>query len=391
MSDALDRLLLALDAQRGFDGFDEGLLWAALHAAGVTASWREAVIAAGGPAAVLERGVLPAFAVPQRRQRLLDKDGLTVRLRHLAPWLAVGGRVAGGVDELRRCADEPVVCFYAAGAGRLPSPETPAVAIVGSREADIGHVERTAALANALVDAGVVVVSGGAKGVDKAAQNAARLHRAPFVVVGGDLPQKQPVDVAIDPGLCWVTPFAPWEKPGAWNFAQRNNWIAALADVVIVVCGGEASGTRHTVEAAARLGRPIATVPVDADDRLGFIPRALLEHGIGHEVDDRDLDVDALLHLKPRVQALSAWRSLYRAPAARRRRDVPLALPLPLDGDEGPPLVRLLRLHGGELLIDEAASRLQKSMRELLVDAAALEMDGTLRREGALLCLVESR
>jgi predicted Rossmann fold nucleotide-binding protein DprA/Smf involved in DNA uptake len=390
MSESLDRLLLALAAGRGFATVDDDLLWAAVHASGVTGHWREAVIAAGGPGAVLERGVLPAFGVAQRRQRLLDREGIALRLQQLLPWLNVGGRVVGGSAELRRCADEPVVCLYGIGHGRLPPPEQPAVAVIGSRGADLEHVERTARFTQSLVDAGVVVVSGGAAGVDTAAQKTARLHQGNVVVVGGALPQKLPDMVGLDPGLCWVTPHAPWDHPAKFNFVVRNSWIAALADVVVVVCGGATSGTRHTVVAAVRLGRPVAPLAVDDDDPLGVVPRAVLEHGVGHEVDD-DVDVDALLRLQPRDGARDAWRAWFKTPFSRRRREPrPLALPLPFaDDDDAPPLLRLLRLHGGELLIDEAAARLQTSMRELLVDAARLEVDGTLRREGAMLLLLD--
>lgn len=408
VTQALDRLLLALESGRGFAGTDPGLLWSAVHAAGVTPPWREAVLAAGGPAAVLERGVLPAFAVPWRRSRLLDLAGIAGRMARLLPWLNGGGRVVYDPVELARCADEPVVCFYGIGDGRLPPPQVPTVAIVGSREASLQHIGRTARLTQTLVEAGVVIVSGGARGVDRAAQKTARLQKGQVVVVAGELPVKAPDDVVRDPGLCWVTPHAPWDPPAKHLFVARNTWIAALADVVIVVCGGETSGTRHTVEAAAKLGRPVVTLSTDDDDPLSVVPRAILEHGVGHEIDDADFDVDALLHLQPRPGAADAWRACFkpRAAAGKRRDSLPLPLPLPAplagsgDGrtgggavidDYAPPLLRLLRLHGGELLIDEAAARLHTSMRELLIDAAALEMNGTLRREGALLCLVDVR
>jgi predicted Rossmann fold nucleotide-binding protein DprA/Smf involved in DNA uptake len=400
MTHALERLLSALDSGSGFDDVDdEALLWAALHAAGVTAAWREAVRAAGGPAAVLARGVLPAFAVPWRRRRLLDLQGIGQRVQRLLPFLSGGGRVVGDAGELRRCHDEPVLCFYGAGDGRIPAPTTPTVAIVGSREASIRYVERAAMVAGALAAAGVVVVSGGARGVDRAAQRAARLARGAVVVVAGELPTRIPDDVVADRELCWLSPHAPWDHVSKHHFVARNTWIAALADVVIVVCGGETSGTQHTVEAAVRLGRPVATLAVDdAGDLMSAVPKALLEHGVGHEIAD-DVDVDALLRLQPRPGAREAWAAHFARKKGRvvRRRDVPLPLPLMAPAhdalafadDGAPPLLRLLRRHGGELLIDEAAARLQTSMRELLVDAAALEMNGTLRREGALLCLVD--
>ncbi len=403
MTAALDRLLVALESGTGFDDVEPGLLWAALAAAGITPSWREAVRAAGGPGALLARGMVPAFTQPQRRPRLLDRPGIAARLEKLAPFLSAGGRVVSADDELERFVDEPVLCFYGCGHGRLPRSSTPVVAVVGSRDARVEHLERTSRVTQALVDAGVTIVSGGAIGIDRAAQHTARLHRGAFVVVAGDLPIKRPDPVIADPDLCWVTPHAPWDMHGRHQWAKRNTWIAAAADVVIVVCGGALSGTRHTVEAAVKLGRPVVTLPIlDVDDPLMVIPRALLDHGIGHEIDD-DVDVDALLRLQPRVgarEAFRAWSSTTGKPrggtlSSSRGGTLPLPLSpslsdaeLALDDDEAPPLLRLLRAHGGRLLIDEAAARLCTTMRALLVDAAALELDGALRREGALLCLV---
>ena len=381
----LHRLLSALDRGGGFDDVDEPLLWAALDAAGITGNWREAIVAAGGPARVLEKGAVPAFAEPSRRARLLDHAGIARRVATLEPWLRMGGRVVADPVSMRRFVSAPVMCFYGAGGGAVPALSTPTVAVVGSREADVGYIERTARVSSALAEAGVVVVSGGARGVDKAAQKSARLHSGAVVVVSPDTAVKRPDDVAVDTGLCWLSPYGPWTRPGRWLCVERNTWIAAAADVVIVICGDATSGTRHTVDAALRLGRPVVTLPVgDEAGRMGVIPRALLEHGVGHEIDD-DVDVDALLRLQPRPGAREAWTAFLRG---RPGHQPPLPF-LALD-DHAPPLLRLLRAAGGSLLIDEAAARLHTSMRELLVDAAALEVDGALRREGALLCLVHA-
>ena len=116
-----------------------------------------------------------------------------------------------------------------------------------------------------------MIVSGGAGGIDTAAQQGARSVDGDVVVISGRSLQGRaavPDEVRSDPGLCWLTPYAPWSPPGAAKnrFAQRNAFIAAMADVVIAVCGGERSGTRHTIEAALRFGRPVVSLDVDVDD-----------------------------------------------------------------------------------------------------------------------------
>ena len=379
----LRRLLQALHSGSGFHDVEESLLWAALDAAGVTGKWREAIIAAGGPATVFAHGTVSAFAEPGRRARLLDPEGIAARLHSLDPWLRGGGRVVAGIEEMRRFAAAPVMCFYGAGTGRVPGPHTPTVAVVGSRAADAAYIEASARLSSLLAEAGVVVVSGGARGVDRAAHRSARLHSGAVVVVSPDIATHQPDEVDADPALCWLSPFAPWTRPGRWLCVERNTWIAAAADVVIVICGSASSGTRHTVDAALRLKRPVVTLGVkEGHGALSVMPRALLEHGVGQQIDD-DVDVDALLALRPLPGAHKAWGAFLKG-----RTPAPTLPFSSAPADDAPALLRLLRAAGGSLLIDEAAARLQTSVRALLVDAAALELDGALRREGALLCLV---
>jgi predicted Rossmann fold nucleotide-binding protein DprA/Smf involved in DNA uptake len=380
---------------QGYDDVEEALAWAALDAAGVHGGWREAVVQAGGPQAVLRRGALSSFASPARRTRVLASADIAQRLEALRPWLAAGARVVVG-DELQRFASHPVCCFYGFGTGRVPalrdtpgrpSGGAPVVALVGSRQADDRWCARVERLAAACARAGAVVVSGGARGIDRAAQRAARAAGGAVIVVQG-LQARPPVDVDVDPGLCWLTPYGPWRTGASRLFAERNAWIAAAADVVVVVCGSARSGTRHTIDAALRFARPIATLRADDDDPLGVIPRRLAAAG-APIIDDEDVDVAALLALPAgsTANALPLFHdrdqeSQSGGQAPIDDRDAPA--PDPLHASTPQPLLRLLR-GSGPLLIDDAAARLCLSVRELLVDVAVLEIDGLIRRDGALL------
>jgi DNA processing protein len=323
---------------------------------------------------------------------VLSPDALAARLEALRPWLKAGGRVVVG-DELARFDRHPVCCLYGFGDGRVPLPRAhsgrPLVAIVGSRSADLGWCLRAERIAAACARAGVVVVSGGAAGIDRAAQQAARDAGGDVVVVQGTT-ARPPFDVVSDPGLCWLTPYGPWRAGARHLFAERNAWIAACADVVVVVCGAGRSGTRHTVDAALRFRRPVVTLAARDDDALGVIPRRLVARG-APVVDDTAVDVDALL-------ATPWWGDGLALPGlldevddvviARRAPidtdDAPLRVDGRSDDNAAPPIVRLLA-RSGPLLIDDAAARLCTPVRALLADVALLEVDGVVRREGALL------
>jgi predicted Rossmann fold nucleotide-binding protein DprA/Smf involved in DNA uptake len=373
------------------DDTPEALCWAALDAAGIGGGYRAAVVAAGGPLAVLRGGALSAFVSPRRRRQVLDVDAVAARLALLSPWLGVGMQIVAEDDSLRRFRDHPACAFYGAGAP-LPNPARPVVAIVGSREAGPRLLERTARLAARLAAAGAVVVSGGAVGVDQAAQQAARATSGDVVVISGAALMGRlmlPTEVRTDPGLCWLTPYAPW-SPGRphGRFAQRNAFIAAMADVVVAVAGGPKSGTRHTVEAGLLFGRPVVGLaPCDAQPELAALAVRLVESEAGVIVDD-DADLADLLALRPVIDGHTRWQHHGQ-----------LSLPLSSTGPTSAlsttdarfdasstdhVLLRLLRARG-PLSFDDAAAALAIDVRDLLVDVAELEIDGALRRDGALL------
>ena len=143
-----------------------------------------------------------------------------------------------------------------------------AVAVVGSRDADDRAVRFAFDLACALARAGVVVVSGGARGIDAAAHRGAlhargrtwsiaptghehcypRTHAKLFETIGRG------------PGAV-VWPFAP-DYRHVSAFLSRNRVLVALADAVVVVQAGPKSGALHAAVCARSMRRPLWVVPV---------------------------------------------------------------------------------------------------------------------------------
>jgi DNA processing protein len=180
---------------------------------------------------------------------------------------------AGYPRRLRALRSAPSELHVRHGAGLAWADAAHSVAIVGTRAAPAQAVERTRTLACALAERGVVIVSGGALGVDAAAhQGALDSHARAGVgttvaVLGCGLDVVYPpqhADLFRDicaAGGALISPFRADAPPRAGHFVRRNAVIAGLVDAVIVIGAGATSGALHTAAAAARLGRLVAAMP----------------------------------------------------------------------------------------------------------------------------------
>ena len=74
-----------------------------------------------------------------------------------------------------------------------------------------------------------------------------------------------------------VSEYPPGTKPSAWNFPARNRIIAGLSEGVLVVSGGEKSGTRSTAESAYTYGRDVFAFPYTIGEPTGAGCNALLK------------------------------------------------------------------------------------------------------------------
>lgn len=141
-----------------------------------------------------------------------------------------------------------------------------AVAVVGSRKACDDAMAFASEIAGALVRADIVVVSGGAEGIDAAAHaTALRDGGRTWVVAGTDPEHCYPAShaelfdsIARGPGaMLW--PFEGCGHRGA--FLARNQVLVALSDAVVVVQAGARSGALHAASCARALKKPLWVVP----------------------------------------------------------------------------------------------------------------------------------
>lgn len=159
----------------------------------------------------------------------------------------------------------------------------PAVAIVGARNASAAGRALAGELARDLGQAGFVVVSGLARGIDAAAHQAALATGTVACVAGGidvpSPPEHAALHEAIGRQGLLVSEQPPGTEPQARHFPRRNRLIAGLAQGVVVIEAAHGSGSLITARLAAEAGREVMAVPGHPRDPRARGGNALLKSG----------------------------------------------------------------------------------------------------------------
>lgn len=162
---------------------------------------------------------------------------------------------------------------------------TTRVSVVGSRQASEEGRRRAAVLVRALVERGIVVVSGLAEGIDTVAhETAIRLGGRTTAILGTGLDEVFPeenrrLQERIIEGHLAVSQFRPGTAPQRGNFPMRNRTMALLTDSTVIVEAGDKSGTLHQGWEALRLGRPLMLMESVAKDPALSWPEEMIRYG----------------------------------------------------------------------------------------------------------------
>jgi DNA processing protein len=182
-------------------------------------------------------------------------------------------------------AHDPPPGLFLRGVAACDLLEGPAVAVVGARACSPYGTAVAVSLAQELAAAGVLVISGLARGVDAAAHRGALAAAAPTVAVLGcgidrDYPRAhaQLAATIAASGLI-VSEYPPGVEPAPWRFPARNRIVAALAQATVVVEARERSGALITADLALDEGREVMAVPGEITSALSAGTNALLRLG----------------------------------------------------------------------------------------------------------------
>lgn len=255
---------------------------------------------------------------------------------------------------LREIPEAPTVLFVI---GAVDLLHREAVAVVGSRTHTRYGAEVTRHFASGLARAGLVIVSGMARGLDAVAHTAALdVGGATVGALGNGLGVVYPAAnrklyerVAAEG--CLLTEHPPGEKPHAGSFPRRNRLISGLARATVVTEARRQSGALITADCALSQGREVLAVPGPITSPLSAGCNALIHQGakpalgLGDVLDEYGLS--------PSAPAVGPLENL-----SRPERRVMDALGLGLDH------------------VDEIAHQVGESMGDVLAALTSLEVRG---------------
>ena len=177
---------------------------------------------------------------------------------------------------------KPPIGLYIKGSVNI---SLPSVAIVGTRKCS-HYAEGVAEnLGKALAMAGIITVSGGAKGIDTAGHRGTLAANGTTVVIfGTGLDRTYPVENRdlfariLDRGA-WVSEYPFGTDGNTWRFPERDRIIAAISSRIVIAESPEDGGAMHTARTARELGRDLWSIP-------------------GRIVDDTSAGSNTLIHEK---------------------------------------------------------------------------------------------
>lgn len=177
-------------------------------------------------------------------------------------------------------------------AGDASLIKLPSVAIVGSRKVSSDGAKRARRLARELATAGVVVVSGLAKGVDTEALNAAIGAGGRTIgVIGTPIDRAYPAEnKRLQEKLyrehLLISQFEPGKHVFPSNFPERNKLMAAISDATAIIEATDESGSLHQAVECTRLGRWLFIARSLADNPNLRWPKSFLAYPTTRVLND---------------------------------------------------------------------------------------------------------
>ncbi len=378
---------------------------------------------------------------PRTFQTLLSRFGSAEAALEALPQLArVSGRAiaVASREEIERelataerygavflCRDEPT---YPARLREIDSPPAviavrgraailarPAVAIVGSRNASAAGLAFAERLARALAQAGYVIVSGFARGIDARAHRGSLASGTVAVLAGGHdrlypADQAPLMDKLLEDGAAISEMPFGWDARGR-DFPRRNRLVSGLSLGTVVVEAARRSGSLITARFAADQGREVFAVPgspldprsegtndlirdgatfcAEPDDVIRALADQTGRHAPDRFADMPDRDAAPLwdeLDFSGQAPLALQEPAAIQTPATRQGSAAPTRRPDLFASDElpaGTPLERVAAaLSPAPISIDELARAIDLPVRQVRGALLELELAGRIERHG---------
>jgi DNA processing protein len=361
---------------------DSRLYWFALQTVPNIGALRFAVLVKrfGSPRAALEASTAELKRIPDFGEKVIESlktqvDWETAE-RQLATLDKSGAKMVTILDAnypelLKRIYAPPPFLIVK---GDLTTADQDAVAIVGSRVCSAYGRQIAEQLARGLVDAGMTIVSGLARGIDSCAHRSAlKAGGRTIAVLGCGLdiiypPESEELYNEISASGAVVTEYPFGSRPDKFNFPARNRIISGLSRGVVVVEAGKMSGALLTVQHAIDQNREAFAVPGNINSPASAGTNELLKQGaipvtspadillaLGHHPDQK-----AEVKARPEPQLPDYELAVYNS------------------------------LNNQPQQIDSLSRRLSKPVAEVLSSLFSLEMAGLVRQLPGKLFLRDS-
>jgi DNA processing protein len=219
----------------------------------------------------------------RRFARTFDEGAYVARLSEQGVrWVA---RSDADFPPLLGAIHDPPPGLFVRGAAGLGMLRRATVAVVGARSCSPYGSQVARMLGRELAGAGLVVVSGLARGVDgEAHRGALDSGGATVAVLGCGIDRDYPaahaeLSARIRATGLTVSEYAPAVEPAPWRFPARNRIIAGLSAATVVVEARDRSGALITADLALEEGREVFAVPGEVTSALSSGTNDLLKLG----------------------------------------------------------------------------------------------------------------
>jgi DNA processing protein len=270
--------------------------------------------------------------------------------------------------------------------GRTELFDLPGVAIVGARNASAAGRAMARQLAVGLGAAGMVIVSGLARGIDGAAHEAS-LATGTIAVLAGGIdhiypPEHESLHARIAAEGCIVSELPPGFKARGNDFPRRNRIISGLARGVVVVEAAVRSGSLITARRAADQGREVFAVPGHPLDPRAEGTNMLLKQGATLVTSAEDVLETLRPQMEPQTGSLARGMAAAASTLLESDPDAHAPPSLPTEAAQ---LVVLQALGPAPVSIDELARATGLTIRALRAVLIELSLAGRIEHQGAQL------
>lgn len=207
-------------------------------------------------------------------------------------------------SKLRNIAVKPLCLYIKGNISIVTDEETPAIAVVGTRNCTPYGRYLTNLFTSRLASAGMTIISGMAEGIDALAHEISlKFKTRTLAILGCGVEVIYPpvntklYNRILSEGGAIMSEFPPDQKVVKGLFITRNRLVSALSDGVLIIEGASKSGTLITAGHACDQGRPVFLPPYNLTATYGYTFSHLMQEG-GTFVFSPD-DIFEHLNLKP--------------------------------------------------------------------------------------------